>query len=115
MRNGGIRNVVLGAVILAAAGGLWAADHYRVVNGPKDFYFGHISYIEPVPDGTDPVVLREGRAEPEQGGPEPADRARRYDPDVGRPALRDPIRLRGRSSGSMSRPRSASRRSWPGA
>ena len=67
MRNGGIRNVVLGAVLLAAAGGLWAADHYRVVNGPKDFYFGHISYIEPVPDGTDPVVLREGRAEPEQG------------------------------------------------
>ena len=67
MKNGGILKVVLGAVLLAAAAGLWAADHYRVVNGPKDFYFGHISYIEPGPEGTDPVVLRQGSAEPEQG------------------------------------------------
>ena len=68
MKNGGIRKVVFGAVLLAAAGGLWAADHYRVVNGPKDFYFGHISYIEPTcRTAPIPIVLREGRAEPEQG------------------------------------------------
>jgi hypothetical protein len=66
MNNGGIRRVVFGAILLAAAAGLWAADHYTVINGPKDFYYGHISYIEPTPDGTDPVVLREGRQDPEQ-------------------------------------------------
>ncbi len=67
MKNGGIRRMVFFAAVLAASAGLWGADHYRVVNGPKDFYFGHISYIEPTPDGTDPVVLREGRSEPEPG------------------------------------------------
>lgn len=65
MKNGGIRFVVLAGIVLAVTAGLWAAENYRVVNGPKDFYFGHISYIEPTPDGTDPVVLREGRTEPE--------------------------------------------------
>jgi len=65
MKNGGIRRVVLAGIVLAVTGGLWAAEKYSVVNGPKDFYFGHISYIEPTPEGTDPVVLREGRTEPE--------------------------------------------------
>ena len=67
MKNGGIRRIVFFAVILAASTGLWGADQYRVVNGPKDFYFGHISYIEPTPEGTDPAILREGRSEPEPG------------------------------------------------
>jgi hypothetical protein len=65
MKNGGIRKIVFGAILIAAACGLWAADHYQVVNGPKDFYYGHISYIEPGADGAIPTVLREGRAEPE--------------------------------------------------
>lgn len=66
MKNGGVRKVVLGMVILAASSGLWAAEHYKVLNGPKNFYYGHISYIEATPDGTDPVVLREGQSVPEK-------------------------------------------------
>ena len=65
MKNGGMRKVLIFAAVLAASIGLWGADHYRVVGGPKDFYFGHISYIEQTPGGTDPSVLREGRTEPE--------------------------------------------------
>jgi hypothetical protein len=67
MKFEAILKAVFGAILLAAAGGLIAADTYKVANGPKDFYFGHISYIEPTPGGTDPVVLREGGAEPEPG------------------------------------------------
>jgi hypothetical protein len=67
MKNGGIRRLVFFTAVLAASAGLWGADHYRVVNGPKDFYFGHISYIEPTAGGTDPVVIREGRPESEPG------------------------------------------------
>ena len=67
MKNGVIRKAVFGVIFCAAAAGLWAADNYKVVNGLKDFYFGHISYIEQTPEGTDPVVLREGSTEPEQG------------------------------------------------
>ena len=66
MKNGGIRKVVLGMAFLVVSSGLWAADHYKVLNGPKDFYYGHISYIEATPDGTDPVVLRDGRTDTEQ-------------------------------------------------
>jgi hypothetical protein len=41
-----------------------AVGHYKVVNGPMDFYFGHISYVEAAREGTDPVVLRaSGRSE----------------------------------------------------
>jgi hypothetical protein len=67
MKNGGIRQAVIGAVFLVAAAGLGAAEHYKVFNGPKDFYFGHISFVEEVPEGTGPTVRREGSAEPEPG------------------------------------------------
>ena len=60
MKRGGFRKVILGIVFLVASSGLWAAEHYKVVNGPKDFYFGHISYVEATQEGTDPVVLRGG-------------------------------------------------------
>ena len=66
MTNGVIRKIVLGAALLAAAAASAAAAHYRVVNGPKDFYFGHISYVEPGPAGAAPVVLRTGGAGPEE-------------------------------------------------
>jgi len=66
MKRWGFPRVILGIVFLVASSGLWAAEHYRVVNGPKDFYFGHISYVEATQEGTDPVVLREGRSVPEQ-------------------------------------------------
>jgi hypothetical protein len=66
MRIGGLKAVLIIGILGAAAGSLSAAGNYRVLNGPKDFYFGHISYVEPTPGGTDPVVLRPGRAEPER-------------------------------------------------
>jgi len=67
MQNAGFRKAVFGAVLLVAAAGLVAADNYKVVNVARDIYFGHISYIEATPEGTDPVVFREGSTEPEQG------------------------------------------------
>jgi hypothetical protein len=67
MKNGSLRRVIFGALFLAAATGLVAADHYKVLNGPKDFYFGHISLIEQGPEGAGPTVLREGSAVPEPG------------------------------------------------
>ena len=67
MKNGGILKVFLAAAVLAAGSGLWAAQHYKVVNGPKELYFGHISLVEDVPDGAPPIVLREGNPRPEEG------------------------------------------------
>ncbi|MCK7470521.1 MAG: hypothetical protein MZU95_06795 [Desulfomicrobium escambiense] len=115
MKNGGIRRMLFFAAVLAASAGLWGADHYRVVNGPKDFYFGHISYIEPTAEGTDPVVLREGRSEPEPGRSQHAHRPGRHRPDVGRPALRDPVRHGDDRPSRCRRPSSGSRPSWPAA
>lgn len=42
-----------------------AFSGYKVVNGQRDFYFGHISYSEIKNDGKDPLVFREGQARPE--------------------------------------------------
>jgi len=42
-----------------------SASNYRLVNGQKDFYYGHISYTEVKNDGSGPVVFREGRLSPE--------------------------------------------------
>lgn len=39
--------------------------HYKIVTGAKNFYFGHISYVEVKHDGRDPVVFREGQTRPE--------------------------------------------------
>lgn len=49
-------------VFLASGAGLWAGNKYKVLNGPDNFYFGHISYTEVKSDGKDPVVIREGQA-----------------------------------------------------
>jgi hypothetical protein len=67
MKNGGFRGLVFGAIFLIAAAGLTAGDHYKVLNGPKELYFGHVSYIEDGPEGAAPTVQREGRAAPEPG------------------------------------------------
>jgi hypothetical protein len=67
MKNAGILRLVLGAAVLAAVTSLGAADHYKVLNGPKEFYFGHISLVEEVEGGAAPVVIREGNPRPEEG------------------------------------------------
>src|SRR4030042_248675 len=41
------------------------SSNYKLVNGQKDFYYGHISYADLKNDGRDPVVFREGRLTPE--------------------------------------------------
>ncbi|MCX6560384.1 MAG: FecR domain-containing protein, partial [Candidatus Aminicenantes bacterium] len=46
--------------VLAGAG-----EVYQIVNGPKDFYFGHISLTDIRNDAMDPVVLRDGAKTPE--------------------------------------------------
>jgi len=42
-----------------------AQTNYKVVNGPEEFYYGHISYVDTKNDGKDPVVYRQGSAKPE--------------------------------------------------
>jgi hypothetical protein len=42
-----------------------SASNYKLVNGQKDFYYGHISYADIKNDGYDPLVFREGRLTPE--------------------------------------------------
>ncbi len=56
-KGGGI--IVL--VIFAVAVGLAAEERYQVVDGPENFYYGHISYVDPDGAGAETVVLREGR------------------------------------------------------
>lgn len=67
MRRTKILSLLVAAVVLAGVLPLRAADHYRLVNDKRNFYYGHISYIEPTPDGRDPVILREGSPRPEPG------------------------------------------------
>jgi hypothetical protein len=43
----------------------WAGEGYQVVNGPKNFYFGHISLTDIRNDGLDPTVQRDGAKAPE--------------------------------------------------
>lgn len=50
--------------ILAASFPLYAS-HYRVVDGPRDFYYGRISLTDVRVEGADPLILREGETAPE--------------------------------------------------
>ncbi|MDH4198268.1 MAG: FecR domain-containing protein, partial [Candidatus Aminicenantes bacterium] len=60
-----------------------AAERYQVVEGPKDMYFGHVSFVEIKGDGKDPVVLRAGALQPETAALNlpigPGDTIRTYD------------------------------------
>jgi len=42
-----------------------AQTNYKVVNGPAEFYYGHISYVDTKNEGQDPVVYRQGSTKPE--------------------------------------------------
>jgi len=57
--------VLFALVILGSASWAAADSPYKVLNGPKDFYFGHISLTDVKNDALDPVVLRQGSATPE--------------------------------------------------
>jgi hypothetical protein len=59
------KGFLLGAWLVFLAGLSVFAAEYRLVNGVKDFYYGHISYAESRNDGQDAVVFREGRLTPE--------------------------------------------------
>ncbi len=59
------KGIVLAVLILGLTAFSAAAAPYKVLNGPKDFYFGHISLTDVRGDGLDPVVLREGGKAPE--------------------------------------------------
>ncbi len=61
MNIGGKSRIFILLVVFTAAAGLLADDHYQVVNGPKDFYYGHISYVDPTGTGPESIVIREGR------------------------------------------------------
>jgi len=62
LKNSGILSL-WGIFVVAIS--LSASDNYKIVDGPRNFYFGHISFAETGPDGDGPVILREGRAVPE--------------------------------------------------
>jgi hypothetical protein len=60
MRQKGFWLLALGVFVLVFPTVLLSDSHYKVVNGPKEFYYGHVSYAEILNDGKDPVVVREG-------------------------------------------------------
>jgi len=62
MKRKGFAIVALGCLWLVPA--LGAQDNYRVVDGPERFYYGHVSLVEILNDGKDPVVLRQDAGRP---------------------------------------------------
>jgi len=59
------RKMVFWGLFLSLASSISAQDNYRVVNGPKEFYYGHVSYVDTKNEGKDPIVIREGSLNPE--------------------------------------------------
>jgi tRNA(Leu) C34 or U34 (ribose-2'-O)-methylase TrmL len=65
MKRGGFFIIAGCALLLLSPAWARASRHYKVLDGPQQFYYGHISYTEAQAEGANPVVLREGRAAPE--------------------------------------------------
>jgi len=65
MTRKGIWLFILLSLVLAFPSLLVSSGNYKILNGPKDFYFGHISLVEIKNDGKDPQVWREGKTTPE--------------------------------------------------
>ena len=59
------KGFILGLWLVLSLAAFGSASNYKLVNGQKDFYYGHISYADIKNDGQDPVVFREGRLTPE--------------------------------------------------
>ncbi len=65
MRQKDFGIVLLVGLFLSLTSLAIAQTNYKVVNGPEEFYYGHISYVDTKNDGQDPVVYRQGSAKPE--------------------------------------------------
>ncbi len=65
MKRKGIEIILFGCLFLILASFVSAQDNYRLVNGPQEFYYGHISYVDTKNEGQDPVVFRQGSTKPE--------------------------------------------------
>jgi len=65
MRRKDFGIVLLVGLFLSLTSLAIAQTNYKVVNGPEEFYYGHISYVDTKNDGKDPVVYRQGSAKPE--------------------------------------------------
>jgi len=61
MKFGGVKTAIFSILFLFASALLTANDHYQVVNGPKEFYYGHVSYVDPTAEGADAIVTHEGK------------------------------------------------------
>ena len=61
----GLKVIVLVGLFLSLASQIPAQDNYKVVNGPEEFYYGHISFVDTKNEGKDPIILREGNPVPE--------------------------------------------------
>ncbi len=59
------KGFLLGLWIVFLTGVFVSASNYKLINGQKDFYYGHISYDGIRNDGQDALVFREGRLTPE--------------------------------------------------
>ena len=60
MRERGLATGLFIGLLLAFNLAAGAQENYQLLNGTKDFYYGHISLVDIKSDGQDPTVLREG-------------------------------------------------------
>ncbi len=65
MKQKGTKVTIIIVLVIGLSSVQPAMANYKLANGPKDFYFGHISYVDIKNDGQDPVVYREGQTLPE--------------------------------------------------
>ncbi len=65
MREKGMGVLVVLAALLVSQGILFGDGHYKVLNGPANFYYGHISFVETKAGGQATEIRREGRPLPE--------------------------------------------------
>lgn len=63
MKN--VLRILPAGLCLLVAAQAFGAGQYKFVDGTKNFYIGHISFVELRGDGEDPVVLRDGFEEAE--------------------------------------------------
>lgn len=66
MKQKKLVSIVVFALILILPQYIHSKSNYKYVHSPDtDVYFGHVSYVEVKHDGKDPVVIREGKEEPD--------------------------------------------------